>query len=175
MAPSPRKPARKTPGLAPEERADVVVTKLERFIRDHRTLSKGVSFRKWQDMARAEIAEQIHDVQGQRKADSRTLERILMVMGAGLATIGVWGTALAIGAAPDRVVAAILTMLGGLAVLWCVGALGLRSPFRRFRDDMTRDAMVRVHTVNRKVRDLEHQLKKRQKALERQIDDMPED
>ena len=174
MAP-PRKPARKTSGLAPEERADVVVTKLERFIRDGRTLTKGVSFRAWQDMARAEIAEQIHEIQGQHANDSRALERTLMVLGVGLATIGVWGTALAIGAAPDRVVAGILTMLGGLAVLWGIGALGMRSPFRRFRDDMTRDSIVRVHSIHRKVRDLEHQLKKRQKALERQVDEMPED
>jgi len=174
MAP-PRKPARDTDGLTPEERADVVVTRLERFIRDHRTLSKGVSFRKWQDMARTEIAELLHEAQGQHEDDHRYLDRTLMVFGAGLATIGVWGTALAIGAAPDRVFAGILTLLGGVAVLWCVGALGLRSPFKRFRRDMTRDAMVRVHGINRKVRDLEHQLKKRQKALAKQLDEMPED
>lgn len=172
MAP-PRK-RQETDRPSPEDRADLVVTKLERFIRDHRTLSKGVSFRKWQELARSEIADQLRDVEGQHEADHRSLERTLMALGAGLATIGIWGTALAIGAAPDRVIAGILTLFGGVIVLWVVGALGLRSPIRRFRRDLARDGLSRVQTLNRKVRDLEHQLKKRQKSLERQLDDMPE-
>lgn len=174
MAP-PRKRRPDPDRPSPEDRADLVVTKLERFIRDHRTLSKGVSFRKWQELARSEIADQLRDVDGQHAADHRTLDRTLMVLGAALSTIGIWGTALAIDAAPDRVIAGVVTLFAGLVVLWCVGVLGLRSPLRRFRRDRAREGLTRVHTLNRKVRDLEHQLKAREKALRKQVDELPED
>lgn len=158
----------------PEERADLVVMRLERFIREHRTVSQGVSFRKWQDMARAEIADMLRDVEGRYARESRTLERALMVLGVGLATVGLWGTALAIDAAPDRVLAGILIMFGGLLVLWAVGVLGFRSPFRRFQAVQRRQTFDRVRSLNRKVADLEHALKKRQKALEKELREPPE-
>jgi hypothetical protein len=159
--------------LSPEEKAEVVVTRLERFIRDHRTLSRGVSFRQWQDLARREIVDLLREMESRHQDDHRFLDRTLMILGAGLATVGLWGTALAVHAAPDRVFVGILTLLGGLSVLWCLGALGLRSPLRRFRRDLTRDRMTRVHGLNRKVRELEDQLKKRRKALERDLDETP--
>lgn len=167
--------APKAPSLKVEEKAEIVVTRLERFIRDHRTLSRGVSFRKWQDLAKSEIADLLREQESQQAQDHRYIERTLMLIGAGLATIGVWGTALALSMAPERVLAAILTLLGGFIVLWGVGALGLRTPFRQFQVDNARMALERVRSINKTVRDLEHQLKKRKKALEKELDEMPEE
>lgn len=158
----------------PEERADLVVMRLERFIRDHRMQSnKGMSFRKWQDMARSEIAETIRDAQSIEARDTRVLERALILLGAGLATVGLWGTALAIDMAPDRVIAGVLTLFGGLVILWAMGMLGLRTPFRQIAATNRRRALERVRSLNRKVTDLEHALKKRHKALEKELDRPP--
>jgi hypothetical protein len=162
-------------GLKAEERAEVVVTRLERFIRDHRTLSGGVSFRKWQDLAKNEIADLLREIETEQVREHRYIERTLIVVGIGLATIGFWGTVLALAMAPDRVIAGVLTMLGGLISLWGIGALGLRSPFKRFQTENARITLDRLRTVNRKVSDLEHQLKKRKKALEKEIDALPDD
>lgn len=158
----------------PEERAEYIVMKLERFIREGRTLSQGVSFRQWQGLAKAEIIDMIRDVETRHARESRTLERSLMVLGTGLATIGVWGTALAIGAAPDRLVAGFLVLLSGLIVLWVVGSLGMRSPFKRFQADQRRLTTERVRSLHRKVRDLEGELKQRKKRLEAELQKTPQ-
>lgn len=155
----------------PEERAEIIVTRLERYIRDHRTLSRGVSFRKWQELAKNEIIAMAREMETQHERDHRWLDRALMVFGAGLATVGVWGTALALAAAPNRTVAAVLTVLGGLVILYMVGALGLRSPLKRFQMSSTRAAIGRIRTFHKQVKDLEDGLKKRRKALERDLDD----
>lgn len=167
--------AQRPSGLKAEERAEVVVTRLERFIRDHRTLTGGVSFRKWQDMAKTEIADLLREIETEQVREGRALERTLMVVGVGLATIGFWGTVLALSMAPDRVIAGVLTLLGGVIALWGIGALGLRSPFKRFQTDHTRITLDRARMVNRKVSELEHQLKKRKKALEKELDAMPDE
>lgn len=159
----------------PEEQAEVVVMRLERFIRDHRvTSSKGMSFRKWQDMAKSEIADMLRDAESRNARDSRFVERALMILGVGLSTVGLWGTALAIQMAPDRVIAGGLTLLGGLMILWGLGMLGLRSPFRQIQASSRKLAMVRVRSLNRKVSDLEHALKKRHKALEKELERVPD-
>jgi hypothetical protein len=159
---------------SPDERAELVVTKLERFIRENRTVSQGVSFRKWQELAKAEIVDMFRDIETSHARESRTLERTLMVLGAGLATIGVWGTALAVGAAPHRVLAAMAVLGGGLVVLWCVGALGMQAPIRRFRASQRQAGFQRVRSLNRKVSDLEHELKRRRKAMQAKVDVTPD-
>ena len=45
----------------PEERAEYVVLMLEKFIRDGRKDEAGMSFRKWQTMAKSEIIIAIAD------------------------------------------------------------------------------------------------------------------
>lgn len=154
----------------PEERADVVVLKLERFIRDNRTLSQGVSFRKWQDMARVEILKALYDAEADHAHETHVVDRALMLLGIGLSTVGVWGTALAVSMAPDRVIAAVIMLLGGLAVLWAIGLLGLRTPFKRFQAATRRARLERVRSLSREISDIEYLLKKRKKSVERERD-----
>lgn len=176
---SPPRSARSAPrseeALKAEERAEVVVTKLERFIRDHRTLTRGVSFRKWQDMAKSEIAQLIVEVQNDHHEQNRSAERLLILLGVSLATIGVWGMALALQMAPNRFLAALLVAVAGVVALWVAGAFGLRSPLRRFRVNSTRKSLERVRSLNSKVTELEQYLKKRKRALEGEIEALPED
>lgn len=166
-----RAAAARPPGApSPDERADVVVTKLERFIRENRSASAGVSFKSWQGMARQEIADAIRAVEGRQARESRMIDRLVLLAGAALSTIGVWGTALAIGQAPDRVLAAALILLAGLVLLWIMGALGLRAPFGRLRDAQRRAALARVDDLHRQVRRLEVDLKSRAKKLQQERD-----
>lgn len=159
----------------PEEKAEVIVLKLERFIRDNRTLAKGVSFRKWQDLAKLEIAAAIRSKDTSAEFESRALDRSLMILGVGLATVGLWGSALAIGAAPNRIIAGTLTFIGGMMILWVAGALGLKSPLKRFQGKRRQAAMKRVRTLHAEIRALETYLKKRKKQLEEEIEDLGED
>lgn len=163
---TPRPPGAPTP----EERAEVVVTKLERFIREGRSATAGVSFKSWQGMAKAEITAALRAAEGQEARANRLIDRLVLLGGAALSTIGVWGTALAIGQAPDRIVAAVLVLLSGLALLWIGGALGLRAPLGRFRDDRRRAALKRVDDLHRQVRRLEVDLKSRAKKLQAERD-----
>lgn len=170
-----RASAARPPGApAPDERAEVVVTKLERFIRENRSASAGVSFRSWQAMAKQEITDAIRAVEGRQARESRTLDRLVLLAGAALSTIGVWGVALAIGQAPDRVLAAGLVLFAGLVVLWIMGALGLRSPIGRVKDARRRAALARVDDLHRQVRRLESDLKSRAKKLREERDAMDE-
>lgn len=164
---APRPPGAPTP----DERAEVVVTKLERFIREKRSANAGVSFKSWQAMARQEIADAVRGVEAEQARDSRLLDRLVILGGAALATIGVWGTALAIDQAPDRVWAAVAIMAGGFVLLWVMGALFVRSPFGRFRDERRRAALGRMADLHRQVRRLENELKARAKKLQKDLDE----
>ncbi|WP_019643638.1 hypothetical protein [Novispirillum itersonii] len=159
----------------PEEKAEVIVLKLERFIRDNRTLAKGVSFRKWQELARLEIASAIRSKEVLRDLESRALDRAMIVLGVGLATVGVWGSLLAVDAGPSRIIAGTLTFIGGMMTLWVAGALGLKSPLKRFQSNRRRSHMKKVRALHAEVLALESYLKKRKKQLEEEIEDLGED
>ena len=47
----------------PHERADLIVRRLENFIREGRTEDGGINFRKWQEMAVLEVANAIRDAE----------------------------------------------------------------------------------------------------------------
>lgn len=159
----------------PEEKAEVIVLKLERFIRDNRTLAKGVSFRKWQELAKLEIAAAIRSKEVLRDLESRALDRAMIVLGVGLATVGVWGSLLAIDGAPNRIIGGTLTFIGGMMTLWVAGALGLKSPLKRFQANRRRTHMKKVRALHAEVRALETYLKKRKKQLEDEIEDLGEE
>lgn len=165
-AKAPRPPGAPTP----EERAEVVVTKLERFIREKRSATAGVSFKSWQAMARQEIADAVRAVETEQARDSRLLDRLVIMGGAALSTIGVWGTALAIDQAPDRVWAAVFIMAGGFVLLWVMGVLFIRAPFGRFRQEQRQAALRRMDGLHRQVRRLENDLKARTRKLQKDLD-----
>lgn len=107
----------------PEERADYLVRRLEQFIRDGRTV-RGVSFRDWQAMARAEFENAFTEVE-QRKREIRQdvkVRRLLLVASSTLVTIGFWGGVIALD--HDRGWIAALIMLASGTIL-----LGVASDF----------------------------------------------
>ena len=76
-----------------------------------------MSFKTWQAMARAELANAFADIerrQAQRRADL-TLRRILIVGAAALVTIGFWGTVMAVDHRYGQV-ASVLVCVAGLVL-----------------------------------------------------------
>ena len=53
----------------PHERADLIVRRLENFIRKGRTEDGGINFRKWQEMAVLEVANAIRDAEKYLSSD----------------------------------------------------------------------------------------------------------
>ena len=53
----------------PHERADLIVRRLENFIREGRTEDGGINFRKWQEMAVLEVANAIRDAEKYLSSD----------------------------------------------------------------------------------------------------------
>ena len=86
----------------PVERADVIVKRLEQFIREGRSQRGGISFKRWQELAVHEVDNAIRDAERHWRNDQRFITRGLAVGAACLITIGFWGTVLAAEAAPDR-------------------------------------------------------------------------
>ena len=104
----------------PEEHAEYVIRRLEKFIRDGRTLDEGMSFRKWQFMAKKEIALAIAEAQNAHKFDEINSRRALFISAAALTTIGFWGTAISM----ERVAylpGGIVCLIAGLTMLFVEG------------------------------------------------------
>src|SRR5690606_11164439 len=80
----------------PEDRAEYVVLRLEQFIRDGRTIDEGMSFRKWQQMAKVEIANAVAEAEISQQKDDVVTKRLLFVAASAMVTVGFWGTAVSL-------------------------------------------------------------------------------
>ena len=158
----------------PTERADYVVRKLEQFILDGKSSEKGMSFRTWQAMARAELANAFADIelrQLQRRADI-TVRRILMVGATAMVTIGFWGAVMAV----DRrygAVSAILLAVAGLVVAALALELVLRRAMSRIRLQRRKAALGRIENFDRQLKQFEAELKRKADKAKAKAADQP--
>ena len=143
------------PDPSPQERADYIVRKLEEFIREGKT-ERGMSFKTWQAMARAELANAFADIerrQAERRADL-TVRRILAVGATALVTIGFWGAVLAV----DRhygPVAALLLAGAGLVLAAMALEFGLRRAVNQLTQQRRKAAFGRIEDFDRQLKRLE--------------------
>lgn len=156
-------------GLAtPEQRADFVLKRLERFIRDGRTISEGMNFKHWQDMARSEIANAIIEAENDHQDDKIVTRRLLFTVASATVTIGFWGTIMAFEKASFLVVAIIF----GITGVWLFAVIG-EWPLRRFikgRRAKTRARTLRrVEGLTKRIRKMEIELKDEAKKLEKML------
>lgn len=81
----------------PEQRADYLIRKLENFIREGKS-ERGMSFKTWQALARAELANAFTDFERQllKSRQDATGKRLVLVGVATIVTVGFWGTAVTI-------------------------------------------------------------------------------
>ena len=97
----------------PEERAEFVILRLEQFIRDNRTLDKGMSFKIWQSMAKTEIANALAEAETSQQKDDVITKRLLFTTAAAMVTIGFWGTAVSLNRF-DYLAGGIICLIAGV-------------------------------------------------------------
>ena len=150
------------------ERADFVARRLEQFIRDNRTIDRGVNIRHWQAMARAEIVNAIEDAEADAQNDEAVTKRLMFIAASSLVTVGFWGVAFAWG----RVGYLAVAVVCGLAALALfVGAL--ETPIRRAAKRHARRrrslGLGRIEDLNGRIRHMERELKREEKILEARL------
>lgn len=151
----------------PEERAEFVSLRLEQFIRDGRTIAEGMSFKKWQTMAKVEIANAIAAAELTYQREEQTTNRLLFTFASALITIGFWGTAVSLHK--------VGYLAGGL-VCFISGALLMAVATEwRFRVwNKKRRARKRAARLI-KIEDLNKRIKKMEVALEKTAEDLEDE
>lgn len=156
----------------PEERANVIVKRLEQFIREGRTDKGGIAFKRWQELAVHEVNNAILDAEKYWRHDQRFITRGLAVGAASLITVGTWGTVLAAQVAPDRQTAAIILIIAGATLFAVLGAWGVRRLDKFYQLSRRRDHFKRIFDFDRQLAQLDVDLEKRLKELEASIEEM---
>jgi len=156
----------------PIERADVIVKRLEKFIREGRSQRGGISFKRWQELAVHEVDNAILDAERHWRNDQRFVTRGLAIGAACLITIGFWGTLLAAEAAPDRQTAAIILIIAGGILFVVLGTWGARRLHRYYKAGYRRDRFARISVFDRQLAQLDRDLEKRLKEIEETLDEM---
>ena len=156
----------------PQERGEVIVKRLEQYIREGRTEHGGISFRRWQELAIHEVTNAIRDAEKHWRNDNRFITRGLAGGAATIVTVGFWGTVMAAEAAPDRQTAALILIVAGGILFAVLGAWGVRRLDKFYQSGRRRDHFERVFKFDRQLAQLDVDLEKRLKELEETLDEM---
>ena len=140
-----------------EDRADYIVARLEQFIRDGRKDEQGMSFDKWKQMARSEIAVAVAEAEMSQQHDELQSKRVLFVAAASMITIGFWGTVTSMDKI-EYLVGAVICGLAGLLLMLAVGEWRFRSWSERRQAKKRREILGRIESLNRRIKRLEKEL-----------------
>ena len=155
--------------LLPEEHAEYVIRRLEKFIRDGRTLDEGMSFRKWQSMAKTEIAVSITETQNNYKHNEANSRRVLFVSASAMTTIGFWGTVISL----EKVTylpGGIICLIAGLLILY-LASKGRYRRYKKHKDGIKRAGqLIKIKSLNNRVKQLERDLEEEEKHLDKSIE-----
>lgn len=153
------------PETTAEDRAEYIVQRLEQFIREGRKDEQGMSFDKWKNMARSEIAVALAEVEMTQHKDELSSKRVLFVAGAAMVTIGFWGTAVSLNQIA-YLTGALVCGGAGLLLLFVAGEWRLRG-WREMRQARKRRAILgRIESLNRRIKRLEKELDAEANELE---------
>ena len=149
----------------PEERAQCVLMRLEQFIREGRAIDAGMSFKKWQAMARTEIAIAITEAENSQDQDEINIRRILFVAAAAMITIGFWGTAVSFNHV-EHLAAGIICASSGAVLLLVIGQWRFQK-WNNCRSAKERAKRLKhIENLNRRIKRLEMELVKEEESLE---------
>ena len=151
----------------PDERAEFIMQRLEQYIREGRTLSEGVNFRKWQDMAKVEIANAIVESQVDAQDDDVVTKRLLFTFGAAFTTIGFWGGLWAYDQV-HYIGAAFLCVGAGMIMIGVALEWRFRKFWKRRQVGVRQKALRRCQDLTRRIKTMEHELEKEEKRLKKQ-------
>ena len=152
----------------PEERAEFVMLRLEQFIRDGRTIDEGMSFKLWQAMAQVEIAVALAEAELGQQQEEVVTKRLLFTFGSALVTVGFWGTAVSLHKVA-YLAGAIVIGLAGLALIGVAGEWRFRKWNKKRQAEKRRRTLARVEGLNRRIKRMEHELEKEEKALREKV------
>jgi hypothetical protein len=145
----------------PRQRGELIVKRLENFIRDGRSDKGGMSFRRWQEMAVNEFTNALLDAERVERRDKQFMLRVITVGGLAVITIGFWGVIVVAGLSYDRqLVAFILIGAGGLLSL-VFGLWGLRRVGERFLLGRREVRLQRIANFDYQLVQLDNELQKR--------------
>ncbi len=148
-----------------EERAEYVALRLEQFIREGRKDEDGMSFRKWQAMAKSEIAIAVAEAEMAHEDDQLASKRVLFVAAASLTTIGFWGSAVSLNKV-GYLAGALVCVAAGLFLLLVSGEFQLRKWRGRRQAKKRREILKRIESLNRRIKRLEEELDGEAEELE---------
>jgi len=152
----------------PEEHADYVMKRLEQFIRDGRTIDEGMSFKKWQTMAKTEIALAIAEAENSQDYDEITSRRTLFVSAAAMITIGFWGTAVSLHKVAE-LVGGLVCLGAGIVMLITAGGFRYRK-YKNRKDGLKRaHGLMRIESLNKRIKRLERELEKEEKDKKKKL------
>ena len=152
------RPSSKT---TPRQRGELIVKRLENFIRDGRSDKGGMSFRRWQEMAVNEFTNALLDAERDGQRDNQFMLRVISVGGLAVVTIGFWGAIVVSGLAYDRqLVAFILIGAGGLLSV-VSGLWGLRRVAGHFLSGRREVRLQRIANFDYQLVQLDNELQKR--------------
>jgi len=154
----------------PEERAEFVLQQLEQFIRDGRTISEGMNFRQWQEMAKVEIANAIVASQADIIDEEAVTKRLLFTFGASFTTIGFWGGLWAYDQL-HYVGAALLCGAAGLFMLGVAVEWRFRKYWKLRQFGVRERTLRRVQDLTKRIKKMESELEKEEKRLEKEFKD----
>ena len=140
-----------------EDRADYIVVRLEQFIRDGRKDEQGMSFDKWKQMARSEIAIAVAEAELSQQHDELHSKRVLFVAASSMITIGFWGTVTSLDKI-DYLVGAVICGLAGILLILAVGDWRIRSWSERRQAKKRREIVNRIEGLNKRIKRLEKEL-----------------
>ncbi len=156
----------------PEERAHLIVWRLEQLIREGKGDDGGLPFKKWQELAIFEVNNAIRDAEHHWCQDNRFIDRGLLLGAASLISIGVWGTLLTFQMAPDRQTAALVLLGAGALLFGLVSIWGIRRLDKFYQIGRRRDHFRRVFHFDRQLAQLDRDLENRLKELEKSLAEM---
>lgn len=154
----------------PEERADFIVKKLEQFIRDGRTVGEGMSLRKWQEMARVEIANAIVESEVDAQEDDVVTKRLLFTIGSSLTTIGFWGALWSYGKI-SYLISAFVCVMAGIVLIAIALEWRVRKFWKSQKVKKREKALRRCEELTRRIKKLERELEKEEKDKRQRLED----
>ena len=158
----------------PDERAEFVILRLEQFIRDGGSLDEGVSLKKWQVMAKEEIATAIAEAEEIQEYGETKNRRILFVSAAAIVTIGFWGAAVSFQKVED-LLAGVICGFAGIVLLSVASGRKASKLYKRLRGKERRKRLAHIKNLNKRIRRLEIALEKEELAMEKLLQKKPEE
>lgn len=169
----------------PEERAELVIKKLEQIIKDNKekmaqkaltpveilNTPQGMSYKKWQDAAKVEMALAIRNAVLDEVKNNQMFQAFLMTTGICLTTLGFLGAAIAWGSIPKVLVATASSIIG--IVLLVIGATWLLSgSIGEIIANRRQAKIARLNNLNEQVKKMENYLTDKKNHLKNEMENL---